>query len=71
MRSRRLSNRRRPLDNHAARGRSRPLDIYTYPLGHPLENDGLSAVDHNLECPADLSHPYAAQSTDPFDQHCG
>jgi len=43
----------------------------TYSLGQLLESDGLSAVDRNLECQADLSHSYAAQCTDPLDQHCG
>ncbi|MFT6289504.1 MAG: precorrin-6x reductase, partial [Ilumatobacter sp.] len=43
----------------------------TYALDQVLDNDGLSAVDRNLECLADLSHPYAAQCTDPLDQHCG
>ena len=50
---------------------SNPLLNGTYSLGQLLDNDGLSAVDRNLECLADLSHPYAAQCTDPFDQHCG
>ena len=31
----------------------------------------LSAVDGNLQRPADLSHPHAAQCADPFDQHGG
>ena len=31
----------------------------------------LSAVDRDLECLADLSHPDAAQSADPLDQHGG
>lgn len=29
----------------------------------------LSAVDRNLECLTDLSHPHTAQRADPFDQH--
>jgi hypothetical protein len=44
--------------------------ILTYAFGGPLRSCGLSAVDCNLECLTDLSHPRAAQRTDPFDQ-CG
>ena len=52
-------------------GAQGPLRFGTYSLGQVLDNDGLSAVDRNLECLADLSHPHAAQCTDPLDQHCG
>lgn len=40
-------------------------------LGQLVDSGGLSAVDRNLECVADLSHPCAAECTDPLDQHCG
>jgi len=63
-----------PLEGTHIRGRESGGKVRkngTYALGQVLDNDGLAAVDRNLECLADLSHPYAAQCTDPLDQHCG
>lgn len=49
----------------------RPAHRGTYSAARCSRTIELSAVDRDLECLADLSHPHAAQCTDPFDQYGG